>query len=134
MYRLSILSLLLFFIACTKEGKTGPQGPEGNANVKSVNFGVQAGDWQYQPGSAYLEHMMPEITKAIYDSGTINLYWHVNNSWVALPVTFPLDTITRTMGYNYDEGKLRIVVTNSDGTTPLSLNTANYRAVVISGN
>jgi hypothetical protein len=122
--------MLICASACTKEGK---QGPPGNANVRSINFDVQLNDWKYQAGSAYLEKPLADITADIYNKGSINVYWHVNNNWVALPVTYPKDSISQSMGYEYNTGKLRIFITNSNGSTPVSLGTATYRVVIISG-
>lgn len=131
MYRLLILCFLFFSVsACTKEGK---QGPAGNANVRSVSFSIQTTDWKYQAGIAALEQQVPEISADIYNKGSVAVYWNIDNKWVALPVTYPKDSITQSMGYDYSTGKLRIFVTNSNGKTPDSLGTAIYRAVVISG-
>jgi hypothetical protein len=133
------LFLLTFGTSCKKSegpvgptGPAGPTGPQGNANVSSVVFNVVASDWQYPTGSAYLTKTMPEITTDIFSTGSVNVYWQINSAWVALPYTFPNGSVTQTMGYSYTAGQLKIFVTNSDGSTPATLNTATFKAVITS--
>jgi hypothetical protein len=132
-----VLFFALFFQSCKKsegpQGPEGPAGPQGNANVKTVTFNVVTADWKYSTGLAYLNKAIPEITTDIYNKGSVALYWQISNSWVALPVTFPSGSITQTMGYNYKADSLKVTVTNSDGSTPATLNSATFKVVVTSG-
>jgi hypothetical protein len=114
-------------------GPTGPTGPGGNANVKTVAFNAVNTDWQYPSGSAYLEKNMAEITTDIFNTGSVDVYWQISGAWVALPFTYPNGSITQTMGYSYTGGQLKIFVTNSDGSTPATLNTATFKTVITSG-
>jgi hypothetical protein len=127
---------VIVFTACKKEGPAGPagpQGPTGNANVKTVILNVDSDEWVYEPGLAYVSRNVPEITSNIFDNGSVMAYWSINSSWVALPLTFPSDSITKTMGYNYYTGAIRLFLTHSDNTTPANLGTATFKLVLTSG-
>jgi hypothetical protein len=128
-----VFSVSLSLSSCYKEGDRGPQGPAGNANVKSVIFNVDSTAWQYSTGAAIFTRNTAEIMRSIYDAGSVMMYWQVSGNWVALPATYARDSTSQSLGFDYNVGVLRIYVINSNGSTPSRVGSGTFKAVITAG-
>jgi hypothetical protein len=101
------------------QGPAGPQGPEGNANVKTDVFSIGGTDWiwlssynfENSPGNyteyytRYYDRKNIAVTQDILDNGVVMVYFTPNpisypNMWVPLPYQF--DTLGGyTINYVY---------------------------------
>ena len=97
---LSIAIFATLFTSCLRvEGPRGPQGPpgqDGNANIWSITYLAEEGDWfdVGTPGEdeyfLALDLDVPEITQDIVDNGVVLVYYREDeqSAWIALPYTF----------------------------------------------
>src|ERR1700761_2114450 len=91
----------LVFNSCSK---TGPQGPQGNANViGSSAFTVSS--WSQTGSSYYASFSDPDITNDIVNTGAVEVYKlyvssNGSTSWTNLP---DVDGVTSTV-YNFYTG------------------------------
>ena len=93
------VTAVLFFNSSCNQGPTGPEGPAGNANVKSMSFTVTANQWYHigttgTPGERFETILtVPIITQDIVSTGAVNMYISQNgNQWTAMPYTYPTGT------------------------------------------
>lgn len=89
-----VASVTLLFNGCMKldEGPVGPQGPPGNANVKSFTYTIHPGDWilSSDPNLWYYDRYCEYVTPDIVDYGAVLFYLKETSgklSWIALPST-----------------------------------------------
>lgn len=96
-----------------------------NIAIKVINLQVNSRDWQeYTDNDGFnlyysASFNMPEITKNVYDFGNVNTYITFDQAQQILPYVRHYENEvgnmwTRTVDYEYEPGKLRIFVTNSD--------------------
>jgi hypothetical protein len=140
--------VVLFIIAGCKKGDTGPQGPEGNANVIYSNWFTPAtykkdtvfGIWGFSYTMA-----VPAITQPILDSGAVLVFakMHGYNPAVwpngqvgQLPITInyiqgglQVDT---WQGYA-TPGNLKVRFTNDHNIYTAIANTHQFRYIIIPG-
>lgn len=94
-------------------------------NIKTISLVVNQNDWVENTDSKGLNRYysctfnMPEITTFVYNSGVVNTYFTSDYASQPLPLVRHLEDDkgfrwTRTIDYEYERGKLRIFVTNSD--------------------
>ncbi len=110
-------------------GAIGPQGPEGNANVKTDIFSLVSSDWvwnsQYEfqtSPSSYTEYFTRyhdrannSITQGVLDSGLVLVYFTPNtsnntNQWAPLPYEFTdgSGNFNYEMAYETNAGTIRL--------------------------
>lgn len=85
---ISILALSLVSVSCRKDA--------GNADMSTVDFIVQATDWQktldYDYGTVgygyYVDLDFPELTDNVIQNGMVSLYMKDNNTWIPVPIYF----------------------------------------------
>lgn len=96
-----------------------------NTNIKIINLAVNQADWVENTDSKGLNRYysclfnVPEITPWIYNNGVVNTYITFDYASQPLPYVRHLEDMdgfrwTRTVDYEYESGKIRIFVTNSD--------------------
>ncbi len=78
---------MLIFNACKVEGPPGPDGKDGNANVKTMNITIESSKWSggYSGYDALVD--CPIITQSVIDSGAVMCYLKVDDMSLALPVS-----------------------------------------------
>ena len=112
--------------SCSKTGPVGPQGPTGNANVIGENsFTVSA--WSHSGNTYYASFADQNITQAVQDYGSVEIYKSYSNGWTNLP---DIDNGVSTV-FNFLTGGYTISVFNVDGSTTLFPGTVTFRTVVI---
>jgi hypothetical protein len=148
MKRIALACLLvaastLFILGCTgKEGPTGPAGatgptgPTGNANVKIKLFNISPSEWNITSDSSgyYANHIIGEISSAIYDSGTVLVYTKViylNYAWVELPYTVPESSRSFSYLFSYYVNTVRLDIKYSDGWLNKPTTTQAYKVIII---
>jgi hypothetical protein len=115
-------------ISC-KKGDTGPQGPDGNANVYgSYNITLNSGDWVSFGTYYYADITVPNISQAIVDRGVVMVYEQAIPVWNALPYTWGNLSISYDFGLNI----VHIFYENTDGTQTQIPGTRTFRIVCIS--
>lgn len=121
-----ILFVGLFLIGCTKEGKQGEpgtNGQNGNANVKSIS--LVASSWLWDSSSStryYVWSGIPELTYDIASYGAVHLYQlnSAGNGYLQLPITAPISSgIVESDFYQYGTGTLSVYIQNSNLSDPL---------------
>jgi hypothetical protein len=94
-------------------------------NIKTINLVVNENDWVENTDSKGFNRYyscsfdMPEISTYVYNSGVVNTYITFDYASQPLPYVRHLEDAvgnrwTRTVDYEYERGKMRIFVTNSD--------------------
>ena len=86
-YFLALILFGIIFASCTKQGPTGPQGAQGNANVTSNSYTITS--WTTGNYFYYTNLSVPALTSSILNSGAIEVYWSIDGgtSWNRLPKT-----------------------------------------------
>lgn len=77
------LAVVFSFASCR-----GPQGPEGNANVKSSTVDVAPSDWYWDNTSWRVDINYEAINADITDYGAVLVYMDNQGTWRQLPMTF----------------------------------------------
>ncbi|MET4080935.1 hypothetical protein ABIB40_000880 [Pedobacter sp. UYP30] len=138
-------------------GPAGPQGPEGNANVKTDVFSLTNSDWLWNSsysfrsspgvGSSYFTRYYlrnnNSITQAVLDRGMVLVYFTPNyantNQWSPLPYQFT----DFSLGFDYNIAfetsrgsvKLHYFFVRRDATAVLpelsTYNIANYKFKIV---
>ena len=130
---------MAIMITSCKKGDTGPQGPEGNANVKSGIYEVS--NWTRYTSSdvttRFVDIDVPGVTTDIANYGAVLVYYSGQQitSWTALPYLFPSGTNNISYGflYHYAPGVVEIEYYASDGSDPGDPGTVEFQIVVIEG-
>lgn len=116
LFYLLIISLLT--VSCVDEN-------DDNTNIKIINLAVNQANWVENTDIDGLNRYyscsfnVPEITPWIYNNGVVNTYITFDYASQPLPYVRHLEDSegfrwTRTVDYEYESGKIRIFVTNSD--------------------
>jgi hypothetical protein len=128
---------LAFFAGCAKDPIPGPAGPagspgkNGNANVVAINS-TTISTWNYDSTSkAYIADIkVPEITQAIIDKGSVQVFQGAGSVWISLPD--PTGSNTNTLTFAFLLGNVLIASVNSNGTVPVYPGSKTIRIVVTS--
>ncbi|MBB6109081.1 hypothetical protein HDF23_001824 [Mucilaginibacter lappiensis] len=142
-------------------GPAGPQGPEGNANVKVDTFTVKSEDWRYTDDSnnnyyyeidanSYykvkcVEHSNSLITASLLNTGLVLVYFQTDTNangfqWQPLPYSY-ISAFSYNWVYETYEGKVRLYFyigqVNPNSVPPdletYQVSTKKYKIVMISG-
>lgn len=127
---IAAILLLTITIASCKKGDTGPAGKDGtngNANVIATN-NVTINTWSLSNSIYTATISASGITQNIVDKGIVMVYIQYGSQWVSLP---DITGINSTV-YAYELGKVVLINSNSDGTTPTNPSTQTFRIVIIS--
>ena len=125
-----LVGSLFMLNSCSKTGPQGPQGLQGNANVKGSDpFNVTI--WQYSSADvAYFASFTdPDITASVAARGEVEIFLlYSDGTWRNLP-----DIIGGTQFYSrFSQGGFEIYYANVDGTVPAApVGTFTFRSVVI---
>lgn len=115
----------LTFSSCKKEtgpkgdtGAIGPQGPAGNANVKTTIVSNQT--WVYS-APAYIATMSaPNITQEIVDKGAVLVYLENAGTYIQLPITLYNNGYQTLVDFEHYLGTVRVSWADSDLTQPVA--------------
>ena len=85
---LAIFALGFMLTSCGKDGATGPQGPQGNANVYANTYVVSS--WSLNSTNYYIDLYDADLTSDVQGSGAVQVFLSLNNGvdWNALPMTY----------------------------------------------
>jgi len=110
-----VMMLALAVTSCTKKGDTGPQGPQGNANVKggtaTVNF-----TWNASTSYGTADMTDDDITQSIVDNGAVLVFMsNGSGGWIALPYTdYSTTGVSISYYFVYSLNTVRIYYSQSD--------------------
>ena len=85
-----LIALIIAFSGCAKDGKTGPAGANGNANVQSSTFTNQGFAYVSANNDYEINMSVAAITQTVLDRGSMMVYLQAasaTNGWVALPAS-----------------------------------------------
>ncbi len=115
----TLLFLLVLFTTFSSCRKEGPQGPPGNANVKSSTITFSNWGWDNTSNYNYADFTWPDITSSIVNNGAVMVYLNTSTGYVQLPrVIYPASTYSESQRFVYNVGTLRIIVQDSDLLPP----------------
>ena len=134
------LSALFIFAACKKgdtgaTGANGNNGTNGNANVQGKVLTANGNDWQWDPFNSRNLIVLTdsEITEAIYDSGSVEIYQQTGAAaWLTLPYAFQPAGAPYTLNWYcmHSVGSVIIYAQASDMSHIDLSGTTNYFKVV----
>lgn len=127
---LLIFTSLTIFYSCQKEGPTGKDGIDGNANV--VSSSITASSWTFNDPSWKITFTYPAITQEIINTGAVLVYLKVGESYNQLPLTFYQSSdYSTSVEVSTFLGGLSIFWTDSDLTQPANPGSRTFKVVVI---
>lgn len=135
-----LLIVVLSITACSWfEGPAGPPGKDGVANIIIKEFMISSSNSQGSDGIAINAVEMPEITKAVYERGTIKLEVNISDRWFALPWTLSSDysddlSVDETveLTYGYEEGFVYIAhISSYSSIFESQIEEGPYKIVII---
>ena len=85
---IAIFALGFLVTSCGKDGATGPEGPQGNANVYANTYVVSS--WSTNSTNYYIDLYDADLTSDVQGSGAVQVFLSLNNGvdWNALPMTY----------------------------------------------
>jgi hypothetical protein len=116
----------LSLTACTKEGKQGEPGKDGNANVLATNE-FTSSDWVANGSTWSLSLSAADITQDVVNRGIVQAFIKYGNEWWALPD----QNAKNQTSYGYSVGIVSFLNQNVDGTTPANPGAKTFRIVII---
>lgn len=130
---LMMVAVAITFSSCTKEGKEGAPGKDGNANVVSSTLTVYASDWIYEAPSWRVNMTYPAITQSIMDGGAVLVYIkNSSNTYSQLPLTIYTNaSYSSTLEVATVLGGLTVFWTDSDLVQPDNPGGATLKVVVL---
>lgn len=151
-----LLALPLFFASCAKEGPAGPAGPQGPAGPTGAAGAAGAAGTKGDPGTANViyshwldvtysltadssaliaEIPAPELVDSILNSGTMKVYFNLNNVDTSYVVSLPYTTLNGIQITPYFSNGLITLEANANaGTyTENGKKYFQYRYVLIPG-
>jgi len=140
----SFCFILFAFSACEK-GDPGPQGPEGNANVKCQKFIIPPGLWGHygtagQPDEGFSVSLASDmITWDIVNSGAVLVYYSKDgNNFMGMPYTIPTGTgptyqFSESWNFYYGVSSITFDVQDSDFFTEPPQSNTYFKVVAIAG-
>lgn len=135
------LVVALFAMSCSKDGAVGPagangingtNGTNGNANVIGTNtFSVPPSSWTSSGGNSIWSTtlVVPQITQAVVDRGTVSVFYQSGSIWMALPNSNPQNHYFSNFGFIV--GGVGVYMVAEQGYT-ITPGTTIFRVVVIS--
>ncbi len=138
------LVVTLLAMSCSKDGAIGPAGASGangingtngingNANVVGTNtFSAPPSSWTASSGNTVWSTtlLVPQITQAIVDRGTVSVFFLTGNVWMALPTSNPQNHYFSNFGFVLGQVGVFLVAESGYTITP---GTSIFRVVVIS--
>lgn len=131
---LLLLSTTLLLVSCEFNNVD-------ETNIKVINLEVSSDEWIQNTDEDGLNRYysasftMPEITSTVYEWGNVNAYITFDNAQQVLPYVRHFENSegimwTRTVDYEYQQGRLNIFVTNSD-FFEIQPETMSFRVVLI---
>ncbi len=141
-------------------GPAGPQGPEGNANVKVDLFTVQTADWGYPATyevntgargfygyvSKFYDHYNSLITASILTSGEVLVYFQSDrgrnpDQWQPLPFSYVISDSGYSYNWAYETftGKIRLhyyfakIVSDAPDVSSYQIPVTEFKIVMVSG-
>jgi hypothetical protein len=117
----------LSLTACTKEGKQGVPGTNGNANVLATNE-FTTNSWVQNGATWGLALSAPDITQDIVNKGIVQAFIKYGNEWWALPD----QNGKNQTSFGFSVGVVSFMNQNVDGTTPANPGSMTFRVVIIS--
>ena len=138
------LVVALFILSCSKDGEAGPAGPagangingtngtNGNANViGTITFSAPPSSWTGSLGNTVWTTtlLVPQITQAVVDRGTVSVFYQSGSVWMALPNSNPQNHYFSNFGFVL--GSVSVYLVAEPGYT-ITLGTTIFRVVVIS--
>ena len=133
LYGFAIILLYgMLLSGCKKE--TGPQGPEGNANVHATIHVVQPTDWDVH--ATYLLKLLVDsnITQDIIDKGSVEMFVQFGTQWYPLPYSYHNTGYFGTYTGSYSKNQVRVEYERSDEQQPaVPLTAISFKVVAIGG-
>jgi hypothetical protein len=138
---LTTVVVMLTAIACTKteagpkgdKGDPGPTGATGSAASTVVNITVPSGSWVIDTSGLKSKWLYTiyttEITKDIYDKGSVKVLMQKNAQWYELPY-FEGDVV---MQYGFLEKLVMLENSNIHASLPQRPVTMSFRIVIVPG-
>jgi hypothetical protein len=127
-----LMTALVLFVSCGKDGAPGATGPAGSSNVSSYVYDVSS--WVLNTGNNefYVDLSVPEITSSVVSGGTVQVFQGNASSnssiWYALPNSFQ----GQEVGYSISNGNVRIEISLDNGLVPPTpTTTIEYKIVII---
>jgi len=133
---LFLFLIVLITVSCEDSTK--------DIKTKVVDLTVNSNEWIESVDAAGLNRFyschfnMPEITPAVFNSGTVTTYIEYTNpvSQQNLPVVRHFENAasalwTQTIDYDYADGGMTIYVTNSDFVSDPPTGTMNFHVVLM---
>ena len=139
-----VLVIALFAMSCSKDGSdgatganglngsNGTNGTNGNANVIGTNtFSAPPSSWTASSGNTVWSTtlIVPQITQAIVDRGTVSVFYQSGTIWMALPTSNPQNHYFSNFGFVLGQVGVFLVAESGYTITP---GTSIFRVVVIS--
>jgi hypothetical protein len=130
---LALVSMTAGCIIDETVGPSGPQGPDGNANVFTLNFDFLMADAAINGNVASVQFDVPDITVGVVDEGALLLFFRDQGTWTAMPYTFYTDAGDAvSQGFGYEVGFLEVFYETAF-TDPALLPDREMKAVIIDG-
>jgi hypothetical protein len=132
-------TMIALGVSCTKEGPSGQNGTDGNANVKSVTIEVLVSDWLPNTATSatgyYSNYSLASITADIANKGIVMGYLQASNgSWLAMPWTNFYASYSKLHNYAYGTGYFQTQVKDSDLRSVRPTATLTVKVVIIEAN
>lgn len=124
-----VIAIGLTFTSCKKaeKGDTGPAGANGNANVVGSNI-ITVSSWAAFSNVWEANISLSGITANVVDKGIVSVFIQYGPDWWALP---DLNGKNSTQ-YGFGVGFVKLLNSNSDGSTPGNPGTQTFRVVIVS--
>lgn len=138
---LALVGLLL--AGC--EGKEGPAGPGGNANVQRFTLTVDSDDWDEEGSAGQSNHRwvavvgnIAALTDSIANNGMVLVYKQDNflgeAVYTPLPYVETQNGFQRHWEFLYAPGDIGFTVKDTDLNTPQPTQSIQYKVVLVEGN
>jgi hypothetical protein len=132
----SISAIILLSFSCI-----GPRGEDGNANVRSAVFDIDASKWHGNVDGFVTTLELPEITNDIYENGAVLVYMlkkenTADQSFNQLPYTFLDNNTTEYMDFDAFIGSINITlrwVDNGVNNTETPKDPYTFKVILIEG-
>ncbi|MBR6179316.1 MAG: collagen-like protein [Bacteroidales bacterium] len=130
-------------------GPAGPTGPAGSYYYINKDYTIAPRDWVFEDGCYYCEISIPELTKDISETASINVYYYYGDYQKPLPVvqyesetgqeyTDPITGeiksdvfyYSRLIHYDFTDGLLTLVITYSDFAEDAPKEKMDFRLVI----
>ena len=127
-----LLVIILISASCTKEGKEGLAGADGNANVIVKNITILPSEWEDNGYSVFVGKDVVEITDDIVYNGAVFVQLKANDFYQALPVT-DLEGQVKVYNYTYGIGGIEFSISSDEAISTFNENVI-YKVIIMEGN